>query len=264
MIKTSLIHFSTIDMNASFFTPAIAFAAVSFFLGELGDGLNIFQGIYLVNIGWNESAIGIALSLMGFTALVCQTFAGDFIDKTSLDRRTIIVVAATMTACSALAVLFVREGNQDHMLMYITKVVEGLASSFIAPCLAALTMALFGPHEFDTVMANNTVWGHIGSAISAILAGGLAFIFYPKINIFFYVIGLSALCAIICVKFIPEGDQLMGRGFHSSKQNESEESKMFEGKFTGTQSEMPKAASYLSVMLEPKTLILCITGFFFQ
>jgi|AntRauTorckE5430_2_1112549.scaffolds.fasta_scaffold03863_4 MFS family permease len=201
---------------------------------------------------------------MGFTALVCQTFAGDFIDKTSLDRRTIIVVAATMTACSALAVLFVREGNQDHMLMYITKVVEGLASSFIAPCLAALTMALFGPHEFDTVMANNTVWGHIGSAISAILAGGLAFIFYPKIKICFYVIGLSALCAIICVKFIPEGDQLMGRGFHSSKQNESEESKMFEGKFTGTQSEMPKAASYLSVMLEPKTLILCITGFFFQ
>jgi uncharacterized membrane protein len=30
--------------------PVIAFAIVSFSLGELGDGLNVFQGIYLVGI----------------------------------------------------------------------------------------------------------------------------------------------------------------------------------------------------------------------
>lgn len=251
-------------MNASFFTPSIAFAAVSFFLGELGDGLNIFQGIYLVNIGWNESAIGIALSLMGFTALLSQTFAGDFIDKTTVDRRTIIVVAATMTACSAMAVLFVREGNQDHMLMYITKIVEGLASSFIAPCLAALTLASFGPHEFDKVMANNTLWGHIGSSISAILAGVTAYISYPNIKFCFFVVGLSALCAVACVKFLPEGDQLMGRGFHISKLDETEECNFPDDKSTATKIDTPEAASYLSVMLEPKTLILCITGFFYQ
>ena len=61
-----------------------------------------------------------------------------------------------------MAVLFVREGNyaEDHALMYVTKVVEGVASSFIGPCLAALTLASFGPDQFDAVMANNVslVW----------------------------------------------------------------------------------------------------------
>jgi len=61
------------------FSPAIAFLIVSFSLGELGDGLNVFQGIYLVAIGWNEGAVGIALSMMGFTALIVQTFAGDWV-----------------------------------------------------------------------------------------------------------------------------------------------------------------------------------------
>jgi MFS family permease len=218
-----------------------------------------------VNIGWNESAVGIALSLMGFTALICQTFAGDVIDKTTVDRRNIIMVAAAMTACSAMAVLFVREGNQDHMLMYITKVVEGVASSFITPCLAALTLASFGPSDFDQVMANNVLWSHVGSSISAILAGAAAYILYPKIKLCFFVVGISALCAVIFIKFLPEGDQLMGRGFHSSKQekpggNLSDD----QSTATATKSEAPEAASYISVMSEPKTLILCMTGFFFQ
>mmetsp|Transcript_25331 Transcript_25331/g.38722 ORF Transcript_25331/g.38722 Transcript_25331/m.38722 type:complete len:533 (+) Transcript_25331:111-1709(+) len=206
----------------------VAFGLVSFFLGELGDGLNIFQGIYLVNIGWNESAIGIALSLMGFTALVCQTFAGDLIDRSSsesessntnsgtnrrtIDRRKILSIAATLTACSALAVLFVKVGNQDHSLMYITKIIEGVASSFIMPCLAALTLANYGGEQFDHVMANNLLWGHIGSALSAILAGVAAYVFYPNIKSCFYVIGVSALCAVYCVRYLPEGDVNMGRG----------------------------------------------------
>jgi NADH:ubiquinone oxidoreductase subunit K len=42
------------------------------------------QGIYLVSIGWNEGSVGIALSAMGFTALIVQTFAGD--GKKRFDR----------------------------------------------------------------------------------------------------------------------------------------------------------------------------------
>ena len=66
---------STIGM----LSPSVAFLIVSFSLGQLGDGLNIFQGIYLVAIGWNEGAVGIALSMMGFTALFVQVFAGDWV-----------------------------------------------------------------------------------------------------------------------------------------------------------------------------------------
>eukprot|EP00978_Attheya_sp_CCMP212_P047006 scaffold421184_cov56-Attheya_sp.AAC.11 len=195
--------------------PVIAFAIVSFSLGELGDGLN-------VGIGWNEGSIGIALSLMGLTALLCQTMAGDIVDKTTFDRRYFLVAASIFTAVSASTVLLVREGNVDHMLIYISKVIEGIASSFIGPCLAALTMACFGPDQFDAVMASNILWGHIGSVLAAVLAGGTAYILYPNIKYCFLVIGFSALVAVLFIGYLPQGDTLMGRGFKHIKTEEEE------------------------------------------
>ena len=220
----------------------------------------------MVNLGWNEGAVGIALSLMGFTALVIQTIAGDVIDKTTIDRRKILSVAAAITACSALAVLFVREGNQDHGLMYVTKVVEGIASSFIGPCLAALTLASFGPDEFDSIMANNVLWGHIGSSVSAILAGLAAYVFYPNIKYCFFVIAISAVAAVSFVPFLPQGNPLMGRGLQTNEEKEDNAEKEFvhvQGNNGGDDDDV-RAASYLSVFTETKTLVLCLTGFFFQ
>jgi len=251
-------------MNIPSFSPVVAFAIVSFCLGELGDGLNIFQGIYLVNLGWNESAIGIALSLMGFTALIVQTYAGDIIDKTTMDRRQLLSGAALMTACSAMAVLFVREGNQDHMLMYVTKVLEGIASSFIGPCLAALTLASFGPDQFDHIMASNVLWGHIGSSASAVLAGSAAYFLYPNIKYCFFVIGFASLFAILFVQVLPQGDQLMGRGFHGSSKSTDNVNNELPVDLESRKPTSTEAASYLSVLSEPRTLILCITGFFYQ
>ena len=251
-------------MKSKVISPSLAFAVVSFCIGQLGDGLNVFQGIYLVNIGWNEGAIGIALSLMGLTALLVQTYAGDFIDKTSIDRRTILCGAACFTAASATSIMFVREGNTDHMLMYVTKVVEGFSSSFIKPCLAALTLASFGPQHFDEIMASNVFWGHVGSSNAAIMAGTIAYIFYPNIKSCFYVISLSAFVAILFIQFLPEGDHLMGRGLRAKGgQTKEIESGDTHHASTSREDEIV-AASYFTVLSEPKTLILCLTGFFFQ
>ena len=158
--------------------------------------------------------MGTALSLMGLTALVMQTFAGDIIDKTTVDRRHFLTVASILTAVSASTILFVQPGNQDHALIFISKIVEGISSSFIGPCLAALTLATFGPHHFDTVMASNILWGHIGSIAAAGIAGWVAYGMYPDIKLCFLVISVSALCAVVFVQYLPEGDRQMGRGFH--------------------------------------------------
>ena len=58
------------NANESWISPRTAFLLVAFSLGQVGDGLNIFQGIYLVGLGWNEGSVGLALSLMGLTALI--------------------------------------------------------------------------------------------------------------------------------------------------------------------------------------------------
>jgi MFS family permease len=263
-----------------FISPSLAFALVSFSLGELGDGLNIFQGIYLVGNGWNEGSVGLALSLMGLTALLVQTFAGDWVDKTHIDRRIFLAVAAIVTALSASAILFVREGNTDHAMIYITKVIEGIAGSFIGPCLGALTLATFGPQRFDKVMASNILWGHVGSVVAAILAGVAAYCLYPNIKYCFLVIGASALTAVLFVGSLPEGDPLMGRGFKgrvamneqghleaidATLSSESEEGNADEMELQlRRQDTTQQASTYWEVFSDPMTCILCLTGFFFH
>jgi MFS family permease len=253
------------------FSPKIAFLLVSFTLGELGDGLNIFQGIYLVGMGWNEGSVGVALSLMGLTALVIQPWAGDWVDKTTVDRRIFLVVACLATALSASAILLVHKGNTDHMLIYITKIVEGVTASFLGPCLAALTLATFGPRHFDAVMASNIFWGHVGSVAAAVLAGLVSYVMYPRSQFCFLVVGASALLACFFVQYLPQGDPLMGRGFAGKvamdehgrvEQLEPQESTV--ALTNHTDGETPEAVSYWEVFGDKRSVILCLTGFFFQ
>uniref|UniRef100_A0A7S1D568 Major facilitator superfamily (MFS) profile domain-containing protein n=1 Tax=Cyclophora tenuis TaxID=216820 RepID=A0A7S1D568_CYCTE len=256
-------------------SPKVAFALVSFSLGELGDGLNIFQGIYLVGIGWNEGSVGLALSLMGLTTLLVQTVAGDIVDKTTVDRRIFLAAASILTAVSASAILLVHDGNTDHMLIFITKIIEGIAGSFIGPCLAALTLASFGPMHFDNVMASNILWGHVGSVVAAILAGVAAYTLYPNIKYCFLVIGASALLAVIFVQHLPEGDPLMGRGFkgkvaideHGHLENldsSVDDNHEPQRPVVDRSVPPPQATSYWVVFSDRKTFVLCLTGFFFH
>lgn len=274
------------ERNSRFISAPLAFAVVSFSLGELGDGLNIFQGIYLVGLGWNEGSVGLALSLMGLTTLLVQTVAGDFVDKTTLDRRIFLAIASVVTALSASAIFIVQEGNSHHGLIYITKVIEGIAGSFIGPCLAALTLASFGPLHFDRIMASNILWGHWGSVVAAVLAGGTAYVLYPNIKYCFLVIGASALLAVCFVQYLPQGDVLMGRGFHGTTsylnehgqlekidEEDDEDSCYTESGGRQRQEEQQQqqqqrppqqAARYREIFADRKTAALCVAGFFFQ
>lgn len=256
--------------------PKAAIILVSFFLGELGDGLNIFQGIYLVALGWNEGSVGVALSLMGFTALLVQTIAGDVIDKTHFDRRAFLSLAALATAMSASAILLVKQENGDRFLIYSTKVIEGISSSFIGPCVAALTLAQFGPSQFDDVMAKNILWGHVGSVSSAVMAGLVGYYLYPDIQYCFLVIGFSALCAVGGVQLLEQGDPLMGRGLQTQPvgtidasivEGGDQENRANSGYVNADEPTLQAeedVASYRSVFGDKKTLVLCFTGFFFH
>eukprot|EP00804_Cyclotella_cryptica_P018697 CCRYP_007189-RB/>CCRYP_007189-RB protein AED:0.08 eAED:0.08 QI:564/1/1/1/0.83/0.71/7/283/394 len=199
---------------------------------------------------------------MGFTALIVQTFAGDVIDKTQFDRRTFLSLASIATAFSASAILFVHEGNTDHALMFTTKIIEGISSSFIGPCVAALTLASFGPDNFDEVMASNLFWGHIGSVVSAVLAGLAGFILYPNIKFCFLVIGFSAILAVGGVRFLPEGDPVVGRGLESPRNSSVNPTPDYVP--MAVKSHQSEVSSYQDVFLDRKTIVVCFTGFFFH
>ena len=106
-------------------------------------------------------------------------------------------------------------------MMYTSKIMEGMASPFIPSCLAALTLASFGPDRFDQVMASNIFWGHVGSVAAAVLAGFVAVVCYPDIQFCFLVIGASALLAILFIQYLPQGDPLLGRGFSTNTKSDT-------------------------------------------
>jgi hypothetical protein len=129
------------------------------------------------------------------------------------------------------------------------------------------TLATFGPDQFDEVMASNILWGHIGSVQSAILAGLTGYILYPNIKYCFLVIGLSATLAVGGVRFLPEGDPLQGRGLESPRNSTVAQSTV-ESTPDYLRMEVQRTASVVSsyedVFLDRKTIVVCLTGFFFQ
>lgn len=111
------------------------------------------------------------------------------------------------------------------------------------------------------------------------MAGGVAYFLYPNIQYCFLVIGLSALVAIVFIRFVPQGDPIMGRGFQGdvamdvqgnleqvpSTSNSPPTPPANEGLFTGdTPTRGPKASSYAEVFSDRKTLVLCLTGWSFH
>lgn len=124
------------------------------------------------------------------------------------------------------------------------------------------TLATFGPDKFDEVMASNILWGHIGSVVSAVLAGVAGYFLYPDIKYCFLVIGFSALLAVFGVRFLPEGDALMGRGLKTPRNTTVETNPDYVS--MEIQRSASVVSSYGDVFLDRKTIVVCLTGFFFQ
>ena len=83
-------------------------------------------------------------------------------------------MASIATAFSASAILFVHEGNTDHALMFTTKIIEGISSSFIAPCVAALVSShIFLRSVLRNVLVNDVIPPNLWSTLDDLDPGNL-------------------------------------------------------------------------------------------
>src|SRR5436190_20846302 len=81
--------------------------ALNFFLADVRDGLGPYLAIYLLTVQqWDEASIGIVMTIGGIAAIVAQTPAGAWIDKTHAKRLLVIVAAVIVTGGSLLLPLF--------------------------------------------------------------------------------------------------------------------------------------------------------------
>jgi MFS family permease len=260
----------------------LGFLLVSLTLGELGDGLNLFQGIYLIEIGWKESQVGIALALRGLAALLAQPMAGVWVESSRVDRRLLLALASLGSAAGASTILWIRENEEeyqiDKVVFFASKFIEGISASFIIPCVALITLAQFGPERMDAMMASHMVWSQIGAVLAAIAAGIVAYIYYPNVKYCFLVITIAALSTILFLPFLSRDsrtdpkDGIVPVEISSKKdatmrapQNHLEHWK--DDTMTTPYSNIAESKQHrilLHALSCPRTRLLCIIGFFFQ
>ncbi|RZI81544.1 MAG: MFS transporter, partial [Pseudomonas sp.] len=181
---------------------------LNFFLADVRDGLGPYLAIYLLAVHqWQPASIGLVMTIAGVTALLAQTPAGALIDRTPAKRAVVAIAALLVTGSCLLLPLISLFG-----LVALTQTISAIAGSVFAPAIAAITLGITGPKAFTRRVGRNETFNHAGNAFSALLAGGLAYIYGPVVV--FYLMAALTIASIIAVKRVPPAaiDHQLARG----------------------------------------------------
>ncbi|MBW6527115.1 MFS transporter [Sphingomonas sp. RHCKR7] len=170
--------------------PGRALDALNFFLADVRDGLGPYLAIYLVAVrgpthGWNEATAGLVLTIAGIVGLLAQTPAGWMIDR-STRKPAIVIAAALVVTLGGVSLPFVSGFGP----VVVTQSLAAAAGALFAPAIAAITLGLFGARAFSARVGRNEAFNHAGNAVSAALAGVLAWRFGPVV-VFYLMAGLT-------------------------------------------------------------------------
>jgi MFS family permease len=171
----------------------------NFFVADVQAGLGPFVAAYLASLGWQAGAVGRALTLSGIATVVLQTPAGWIVDHTAR-KRTILVAGSIVLAAGAL--LFATSGNA--VSVYTSQGLIGLASPFLGPTMAAITMGIVGSQRFDTQFGCNQGFNAAGNLFAAALIACISRFFGN--TAIFYATALLTIPAIAATRAIRRED----------------------------------------------------------
>jgi MFS family permease len=185
-----------------------ALDGLNFVLADVRDGLGPYLAIYLLAVQkWDPASIGVVMTVAGIAALLAQTPAGAWIDRTEAKRAVIIGAALMVTLGSIALPLF-----PQFAPVLMAQALTGVAGAVFAPALAAITLGIVGPRRFARRIGRNEAFNHAGNAVAALLAAALAYRYGP-IVVFWLMAGLT-VASIAATLAIPAGaiDHELSRG----------------------------------------------------
>jgi len=169
-----------------------ALDGVNFFVAAMQAGFGVFVTVYLVQNGWAAEAVGLALTLSTVASLASQLPAGALIDRLGDKRRAVQVgVAGVGVAALLLALSAARPG------VYLAQALQGLASSLVAPGIAAISLAAVGHAGLCERIGRNARFASIGGGLTAGVMG-LAGSYFQPVAIFW----LTAVLALPTLLFV--------------------------------------------------------------
>lgn len=181
---------------------------INFTLADVRDGIGPFLGIYLLSSQhWNLKDIGIVTSVATFAGVLIQTPAGAFVDRFK-NKKIIIAIASLLIGVGTLLILI----KPGFPVVVASQIVVGVAATFIAPSIAAMTLGLVGYKKLEARTGRNEMFNHSGNVTSALISGLIGYYLGLK-GIFIFTLLLS-FASVFFLRFIDneEIDYQLSRG----------------------------------------------------
>jgi MFS family permease len=168
--------------------------------------------------GWNEATVGMVLTIAGIVGLLAQTPAGSLIDK-SRNKPRIVMLAALLVTWTSVSLPFVH----GFAMVTATQSIAAAAGAVFAPAISGITLGLVGPKLFAKRVGRNEAFNHAGNAVSAALAGALAWKFGPVVV--FWLMGALTVASIVSATRIrnEDIDNAVARGLDCEPEEGCEE-----------------------------------------
>jgi predicted MFS family arabinose efflux permease len=203
--------------------PTRTLDALNFFLADVRDGLGPYLAIYLLVVrgpshGWNEATVGMVLTIAGIVGLLSQTPAGGLIDRAT-NKPRIVIVAALLVTLSSLSLPVV----SGFAMVTLTQSIAAAAGALFAPAISAISLGIVGPKMFARRVGRNEAFNHAGNAVSAALAGALAWRFGPVV-VFWLMAGLTIASIAVSLRIDNRDiDNAVARGLDCEPEDRCEE-----------------------------------------
>ncbi|WP_221391570.1 MFS transporter [Dyadobacter sp. NIV53] len=184
---------------------------INFTLADVRDGIGPFLGIYLLSSQhWNLKDIGLVTSIATFAGVVIQTPAGAFTDR--FKNKKIIVGTASLLIGAGTLLILLKPG---YTVVVASQVIVGIAATFIAPSIAAMTLGLVGYKKLEQRTGRNEMFNHSGNVTSAVISGLIGY-YLGLQGIFIFTLLLS-FASVFFLRFIDneEIDYQLSRGSYS-------------------------------------------------
>jgi MFS family permease len=195
-----------------------ALDAANFFLADVRDGLGPYLAVYLLTEQkWDEGRIGILMSVATIAGLLAQTPAGALIDATAAKRMILVGAAVVVTAACLLLPVF-----PGFWPVAVSQGIAHAAGVIFPPAIAGISLGVVGHRAFTRRIGRNETFNHAGNFVSAIIAGGTAFLFGPVVV--FFLLAVQSIASIASVWAIPEKtiDHDLARGLHDAEETGAE------------------------------------------
>jgi MFS family permease len=161
---------------------------LNFFLADVQTGVGPFLAVYLAADHWNAEQVGLVLTCGGLAGVLAQTPAGALVDATHR-KRALLTVGLALLVVAALTLAL------KPVLPFVisAQLILGAVGAILAPTVAAITLGMVIPKEFDRRFGSNQMFNSAGNVAAALLMGGIGYAISNR-AIFFAVPFLAVPC----------------------------------------------------------------------